>query len=78
MTQTKQEQAASELLALTIEEGIELPLSIAEILQFEAMGAIVDLITGAVTWNGANERLKPTVIGEATLHLLEVEEGADD
>lgn len=70
MTLTKQERAASELLALAAELGVNLPMPIEEIVRLEEQGATVDLLTGEVTPSGADERVTVT---EAALALIESE-----
>lgn len=58
------EQKRFELAVLAEELG-GLPLSIDTIIAIEATGAVVDLVTGAITINGAEQRVSLTVVGEA-------------
>lgn len=60
-------QRIADLEAFAAEEGIPLPLPAATIAAMEATGAVVDLQTGAVIVNGAEQRVSLTVIGEATV-----------
>ncbi len=55
----------SELLAWSVETGHPLPLPLADIIQLEAAGHVVDLMTGEVLFNCADVRIEPTVIAEA-------------
>lgn len=59
------EQRIAELEAWAAEEGIALPLPAATIIALEETGAVVDLVTGAITPGGADHRYSLTVIGEA-------------
>lgn len=60
------EQRIAELEAWAAEEGIRLPMSAAMIIGMEDTGATVDLMTGAITPGGAEQRVSLTVLGEAT------------
>lgn len=63
-------EAAAEIEALAKELGVSLPMAVEQILWLEEQGATVDLVTGEITLDGANERV--TVI-EAALELLATE-----
>jgi len=62
---------AGELLALAIAEGIDLPMTVEEIIRWEDAGYIVDLVTGELLSDVAPW---PTVIGEATVVALNADE----
>lgn len=62
---------AGELLALAIAEGIDLPMTVDEIIRWEDAGYIVDLVTGEVLSDVAPW---PTAIGEATVIALNADE----
>ncbi len=68
---TKISDAAAELEALALEEGITLPFPAEMIARFEETGAVVDLTTGAITPGGADQRYEATPASEAILHLIE-------
>lgn len=59
------EQRIAALEAFAAEEGLQLPLPAATIAAMEAAGAVVDLVTGAVIVNGAEQRVSLTTLGEA-------------
>ena len=59
------EQRIAALEAFAAEEGLQLPLPAATIAAMEATGAAVDLVTGAVIVNGAEQRVSLTTLGEA-------------
>lgn len=63
MNERKERIAALEQLAA--EEGIRLPGPAAVIAAMEEQGHTVDLVTGLVTQNGAEQRVRLTVVGEA-------------
>ena len=58
-------QRNADLERFAAEEGLCLPLPAATIAALEATGAVVDLLTGAVTPGGAERRVRLTVVGEA-------------
>ena len=60
-------KAAAEIEALANQLGVDLPLSIEQILQLEERGATVNLVTGQVNWNGANDRFRVTAAAESVL-----------
>lgn len=64
---TSKEQRIADLEAFAAEEGIPLPLPAATIAAMEATGAVVDLVTGAVIVNGAEQRVSLTTLGEANV-----------
>lgn len=64
---TTREQRIAELEAFAAEEGIKLPWPAAVIAAREEQGDVVDLITGLVEQNGAEQRVEATIIGEATV-----------
>ena len=61
------QQTIQELIELAEAEGITLPLPPETIMRMEKLGHVVDLRTGAVIINGADQRYSLTVIGEAEL-----------
>lgn len=65
-----------ELVEWAYREGCELPRPAAEIIAIEDAGGVVDLLTGAITEDGADLRVEMTVIGEATAIVLTTEAGA--
>lgn len=65
---------AGELLALAIAEGIDLPMSVDEIIALEDAGHIVDLLTGEVL---TSVTCTPTVLGETWVVLDELEVTSD-
>ena len=65
--------AAAEITALANQLGVTLPLPIEQILLFEERGATVNLVTGEVNWNGANDRFRVTAAAEAALQQVELE-----
>ncbi|MCB0049836.1 MAG: hypothetical protein M9936_14300 [Caldilinea sp.] len=68
------DRRAGELLALAIAEGIDLPMPVDEIIAWEDAGHAIDLVTGEILLNADSVRIAPTVAGEATAFLLELEE----
>lgn len=62
-----------ELLDLAISEGLTLPMSPEAIIRLEDAGHVVDLATGAVVVGEGDRPYKTnlTVVGEATLHLID-------
>ncbi len=62
---TSKQQRIADLERFAVEEGIALPLPAATIAAMEATGAVVDLATGAVIVNGAEQRVNLTTLGEA-------------
>lgn len=68
---TTYDTRAGELLALAIAEGIDLPMTVDEIIAAEDAGYIVDLLTGEML---VNVTPWPTVAGEATAMLLDIDE----
>lgn len=62
---------AGELLAWSAEVGKPLPATVEEILAIEDSGGVVDLETGAV-WR--NVTATPTILGEATMIVIQAEE----
>lgn len=58
-------QRIADLERFAAEEGLVLPLPAATIAALEETGAVVDLMTGAVVVNGAEQRVSLTVVGEA-------------
>ncbi len=67
-------RAAAEITALANQLGVDLPLSIEQILLIEERGATVNLVTGQVNWNGANDRFQVTEAAEAALQQAELGE----
>lgn len=67
---------AGELLALAIAEGIDLPMTVDEIIQLEDAGHIVDLLTGDILLNADSVRIEPTIVAEAwsIIDALEVKQ----
>lgn len=59
------EQRIYELEQLAAEEGFTLPWPAAAIAAVEVKGHVVDLHTGMVVQNGAEQRVSLTVVGEA-------------
>lgn len=55
---------AGELLALAIAEGIDLPMTVDEIIRLEDAGFIVDLLSGEVL---SSVTAIPTIIGVGTV-----------
>lgn len=64
-----------ELLAWSAETGLPLPASVAEILDLEDAGFVVDLVTGDVL---SNVTASPTVLGETWAVLDSMEMPAHD
>lgn len=64
---TTKEQRIAEIEAFAAEEGIRLPWPADVIAAMEERGDVVDLVTGMVTKNGAEQRVSLTVVGEATV-----------
>lgn len=62
---TSREQRIADIETLAAEEGIKLPWPAATIAALEEQGHVVDLTTGLVNQNGAEQRVSLTVIGEA-------------
>lgn len=58
-------QRIADLLLWAAEEGIALPMPASTIIALEDTGAVVDLVTGAVTPGAANHRYSLTPSGEA-------------
>lgn len=65
-----------ELYALCEAEGIVLPLDVAEILELEDAGHVVDLQTGHILTDGASHTVHATPVLEALAHLWSVQEGS--
>lgn len=63
-----------ELIEWAYREGVNLPRPAAEIVALEEAGHMVDLVSGEVIRNGANDRIALTVVGEATRVVLAVED----
>ena len=61
------QQKIQELIELAEAEGITFPHPPKTIVRMEELGHVVDLHTGAVIINGADQRYSLTVIGEAEL-----------
>lgn len=61
------QQKIRELVELAEAEGLTLPYPPDVIARLEESGATVDLVTGAITPGGADQRYRLTVIGEAEL-----------
>ncbi len=59
------EQRIAELEALAAEEGFTLPWPAAAIAALEERGHVVDLNTGLVIQDGAEQRVELMVVGEA-------------
>ena len=59
------QQRIAALEAFATEEGLRLPMPASTIAALEATGAVVDLVTGAVTPGGADVRYRLTTLGEA-------------
>ena len=53
------EQKQNELLALA-KSGVKLPMAIADIIEIEQRGDVVDLDTGEIIPNGAQQRITVT------------------
>ena len=64
---------AGELLAWSAATGLQLPLSVPEILALEDAGHVVDLETGIVLVDAVSVRIGATVIGEATDTVLKLD-----
>lgn len=62
---SEREKRIAALEQLAVEEGIKLPWPAAVIAEMEAKGDLVDLVTGLVVPNGAEQRVSLTVVGEA-------------
>lgn len=62
---TSKEQRIADLNALATEEGITLPWPASVIASLEEQGHAVDLVTGLVVQNAAEQRVSLTVVGEA-------------
>jgi len=62
-----------ELYALCEAEGLELPLPVDVILELEDAGHVVDLETGHIFTGGAWYTVHMTPVGEATVHLMQLE-----
>lgn len=62
---SEREKRIAALEQLIAEEGIKLPWPAATIASLEAQGHLVDLATGMVVQNGAEQRVSLTVVGEA-------------
>lgn len=77
MTTTAHEQRIADLLAWAAEEGIALPLPPATIIALEDAGAVVDLVSGAITPGAASHRYGLTPSGEA-LAIIAKEGFLDD
>lgn len=73
---TSKEQHIADLEAFAAEEGLQLPLPAATIAAMEATGAVVDLATGAVIVNGAEQRVSLTTLGEANAVVWRKERGS--
>lgn len=63
----------TELLALAAAEGLSLPYPPDVIARLEDGGAVVDLVTGAITVIGADVRYGLTLLGEANAIVWESE-----
>lgn len=59
----------ADLTALATAENITLPFPAELIVAMEAHGHIIDLVTGQLIQNGANQRIYPTTIAEAELYV---------
>lgn len=68
---TSREQRIADLENFAAEEGIRLPLSAATIAALEETGAVVDLMTGAITPGAASHRYTLTPAGEAFAIIAE-------
>jgi|GEM_PF-6707242 len=66
-----------ELLDWAAATGLPLPRPAEEILALEDAGHVVDLATGDILWDAADEpqRITVTVIGEATAIVLAMDAG---
>jgi len=70
---TVYEQRIYELEALAAEEGLTLPYPAGMIARIEDSGVVVDLLTGAIVVDGANQRVRLTLLGEANAIVWETE-----
>ena len=59
------DERVRELIELATEEGLQLPRPPEEIADLEAAGHVVDLVTGAIVWDGGSILAAPTTAGEA-------------
>lgn len=65
-----------EIEQLYATEGIEPPMPVEFILAIEDAGGAVDLVTGAILHGAADWLVEPTVVGQATMVVNRLEEGA--
>ena len=70
---TEHRRRCDELNAHAAESGNPLPMTPAVILAFEDAGAVVDLVTGVISWpNGV--RAAPVLEGEVVVDIVAVKE----
>ncbi len=67
-------RAAAEITALANQLAVSLPLPIEQIVLLEERGATVNLVTGQVNWNGANDRFRVTAAAEVALQQADLGE----
>jgi len=72
---TTHEDRIAHLLELAATEGLTLPWPADVIARLEDNGAVVDLVTGAIIVNGAEQRFSLTLLGQANAIVWDKEGG---
>ena len=67
------DQRVRELLQWSQAEGLPLPLPPERIIEIEDQGHCIDLATGEIVYEVADLIFPLSAVGEATIHLIEVE-----